>query len=210
MCAASPPLTNAFSATSPDEEYIFIGLLCARTCKISAMPERYLEFWSAREEVHRIWMSVYTPQRGEQSAERLTCGRPQTAGRSHSRTGPEISQVSDQIGNGAGHPEPAVQPRAMHLCAGFGELHSRSAHAREALCVWRRSGLFGMRLRHQLRTALDHERKGRTNRSAAFAGCLVSHRRSSGKAEKSESARSVPVAARTHACRVPTREHAVL
>jgi organic radical activating enzyme len=36
--------------------------------------ERYLEFWSAREEVHRIWMSVYTPQRGEQSAERLTSG----------------------------------------------------------------------------------------------------------------------------------------
>jgi sulfatase maturation enzyme AslB (radical SAM superfamily) len=34
--------------------------------------DRYLEFWSAREEVHRIWMSVYTPQRGEQSAERLT------------------------------------------------------------------------------------------------------------------------------------------
>jgi len=34
--------------------------------------ERYLEFWSAREEVQRIWMSVYTPQRGEQSAERLT------------------------------------------------------------------------------------------------------------------------------------------
>jgi MoaA/NifB/PqqE/SkfB family radical SAM enzyme len=34
--------------------------------------ERYLEFWSAREEVHRIWMSVYTPQRGEQSAERLS------------------------------------------------------------------------------------------------------------------------------------------
>jgi organic radical activating enzyme len=34
--------------------------------------ERYLQFWSAREEVHRIWMSVYTPQRGEQSAERLT------------------------------------------------------------------------------------------------------------------------------------------
>jgi len=34
--------------------------------------ERYLEFWSAREEVQRIWMSVYTPQRGELSAERLT------------------------------------------------------------------------------------------------------------------------------------------
>lgn len=34
--------------------------------------EQYIEFWSAREEVHRIWMSVYTPQRGEQSAERLS------------------------------------------------------------------------------------------------------------------------------------------
>jgi organic radical activating enzyme len=34
--------------------------------------ERYLEFWSARQEVRRIWMSVYTPQRGEESAERLT------------------------------------------------------------------------------------------------------------------------------------------
>jgi len=37
-----------------------------------AYAERYLKFWSARPEVHRIWMSVYTPQRGEQSAERLT------------------------------------------------------------------------------------------------------------------------------------------
>lgn len=33
--------------------------------------EEYLQFWSAREEVNRIWMSVYTPQRGEQSPERL-------------------------------------------------------------------------------------------------------------------------------------------
>jgi MoaA/NifB/PqqE/SkfB family radical SAM enzyme len=34
--------------------------------------DRYLDFWSARPEVDRIWMSVYTPQSGEQSAERLT------------------------------------------------------------------------------------------------------------------------------------------
>ncbi len=39
-------------------------------------PTLFLEFWSARPEVHRIWMSVYTPQRGEQSAERLTLERP--------------------------------------------------------------------------------------------------------------------------------------
>ncbi len=34
--------------------------------------DRYLQFWNARAEVNRIWVSVYTPQAGEQSAERLT------------------------------------------------------------------------------------------------------------------------------------------
>jgi sulfatase maturation enzyme AslB (radical SAM superfamily) len=38
----------------------------------SGYMDRYLEFWSARPEVNRIWISVYTPQAGEQSAERLT------------------------------------------------------------------------------------------------------------------------------------------
>jgi MoaA/NifB/PqqE/SkfB family radical SAM enzyme len=31
----------------------------------------FLAFWSARPEVNRIWFSVYTPQRGEKSPERL-------------------------------------------------------------------------------------------------------------------------------------------
>ena len=34
--------------------------------------EEYVSFWSARPEVNRIWVSVYTPQIGEQSAEMLT------------------------------------------------------------------------------------------------------------------------------------------
>jgi MoaA/NifB/PqqE/SkfB family radical SAM enzyme len=34
--------------------------------------DRYLEFWNARPQVHNIWVSVYTPQLGEDSAERLT------------------------------------------------------------------------------------------------------------------------------------------
>jgi MoaA/NifB/PqqE/SkfB family radical SAM enzyme len=33
--------------------------------------EEFLGFWSAREEVTKIWMSLYTPQVGENSAERL-------------------------------------------------------------------------------------------------------------------------------------------
>lgn len=34
--------------------------------------EEYVDFWSARSEVNRIWVSVYTPQISEQSAETLT------------------------------------------------------------------------------------------------------------------------------------------
>ena len=34
--------------------------------------EEFLAFWSAREEVARIWMSLYTPQIGEISDEKLT------------------------------------------------------------------------------------------------------------------------------------------
>jgi MoaA/NifB/PqqE/SkfB family radical SAM enzyme len=34
--------------------------------------EEYVNFWNARPEVNRIWVSVYTPQMGEQSAEMLT------------------------------------------------------------------------------------------------------------------------------------------
>jgi len=32
----------------------------------------YLDFWTARPEIERIWLSLYTPQKGEVSAERLT------------------------------------------------------------------------------------------------------------------------------------------
>jgi MoaA/NifB/PqqE/SkfB family radical SAM enzyme len=34
--------------------------------------DEYLAFWTARPEIGRIWLSLYTPQKGEQSAERLT------------------------------------------------------------------------------------------------------------------------------------------
>jgi MoaA/NifB/PqqE/SkfB family radical SAM enzyme len=34
--------------------------------------EEYVKFWSARPETNRIWVSVYSPQIGEESAERLT------------------------------------------------------------------------------------------------------------------------------------------
>ena len=34
--------------------------------------DRYLDFWNTQPEVHRIWVSIYTPQLDEVSSERLT------------------------------------------------------------------------------------------------------------------------------------------
>ena len=34
--------------------------------------DRYLQFWNSQPEVNHVWVSVYTPQIGEESAERLT------------------------------------------------------------------------------------------------------------------------------------------
>jgi len=42
--------------------------------------QEYVEFWNARPEVDHIWVSLYSPQIGEESAERLTAkGREQIA-----------------------------------------------------------------------------------------------------------------------------------
>jgi MoaA/NifB/PqqE/SkfB family radical SAM enzyme len=38
----------------------------------SSYLEEYVSFWNARPEVQRLWVSLYTPQQGEQSAEMLT------------------------------------------------------------------------------------------------------------------------------------------
>jgi MoaA/NifB/PqqE/SkfB family radical SAM enzyme len=34
--------------------------------------DEYLPFWTSRPEIGRIWLSLYTPQKGEASAEKLT------------------------------------------------------------------------------------------------------------------------------------------
>jgi MoaA/NifB/PqqE/SkfB family radical SAM enzyme len=43
--------------------------------------EEYVAFWHARPEVNRIWVSLYSPQQGEQSAEKLTPEQRQTIAR---------------------------------------------------------------------------------------------------------------------------------
>jgi organic radical activating enzyme len=43
--------------------------------------EEYVSFWNAQQEVNHIWVSTYTPQVAESSAERLSDGDRETVGR---------------------------------------------------------------------------------------------------------------------------------
>ncbi len=48
------------------------------TAQMLARPgylEEYVRFWSERDETRNIWVSLYTPQRGEQSPERLSAAQ---------------------------------------------------------------------------------------------------------------------------------------
>jgi organic radical activating enzyme len=56
--------------------------------------DRYLDFWSARPEVNLIWVSVYTPQVGEDSPERLTEGNRRELARYFANAGTRYPKLT--------------------------------------------------------------------------------------------------------------------
>ena len=113
--------------------------------------ERYLEFWSAREEVHRIWMSVYTPQRGEQSAERLTLEDRARLAEAIPGLARKYPKFLIKSGMARAILESAPEPRGSAPSLECRRTtRPTCARASTPVRVRRRSGLLGMRLRHQL------------------------------------------------------------
>lgn len=51
-----------------DISWVITNPMLSRT----GYPDEYLTFWTARPEINRIWLSIYTPQKGEQSPEMLS------------------------------------------------------------------------------------------------------------------------------------------
>lgn len=55
-----------------------ITIHCTVTSQMVQRPgylEEFLEFWSMREEIEKIWFSLFTPQRGDDPVERLTAAQ---------------------------------------------------------------------------------------------------------------------------------------
>jgi organic radical activating enzyme len=70
--------------------------------------EEYARFWNAQPEVRHVWVSLYTPQRGEESAERLNAAqRAQIA-----RELPRLYKLYPKLLTGQGYAQALLHPPA--------------------------------------------------------------------------------------------------
>jgi MoaA/NifB/PqqE/SkfB family radical SAM enzyme len=119
--------------------------------------EEYLEFWSARPEINRIGMNIYTPQIGEQSAEMLTPeARVQLVRQlpALKKRYPKFWMV-DGVAKAFG--DSALLSGRMHFFEIVGELLGGSRNPGAAVRLRWKSGLFAMRLwRYRLASSCWH------------------------------------------------------
>jgi organic radical activating enzyme len=80
--------------------------------------EEYVRFWSAREEARSIWVSLYSPQRGEQSPECLTAAQREFVAREL----PALRQRYPKLLTPQGYAEALLHPPASPRDCTFSRL----------------------------------------------------------------------------------------
>jgi hypothetical protein len=97
--------------------------------------EDYVSFWSARPEVNRIWVSLYTPQLGEQSAETLTLGNRQEVAKQLPLLGKKFPKLLMNAGVARAFIAPPSNPGAC-LFAKMSANYSADLETRVEPCVF--------------------------------------------------------------------------
>jgi len=100
----------------------------------SGYMEEYVRFWSEREEVRSIWVSIYSPQRGEQSAEMLTAAQREYVAREL----PALRQRYPKLLTSQGYSEALLHPPASPRDCTFSRLsknYSADLKTRVEPCV---------------------------------------------------------------------------
>lgn len=80
--------------------------------------EEYVRFWSGREEVRSIWVSLYSPQRGEESAERLSRAQREFIAREL----PRLRTCFPKLLTGEGYAQALLHPPASPKDCTFSRL----------------------------------------------------------------------------------------
>lgn len=97
--------------------------------------DRYLSFWNDRSEVRNIWVSVYTPQRDEESAERLTPQNRSDLAAYFNRIGRTYSKLTMHPGLMRAFLEPPASPAAC-LFATLSVNYTADLRTRVEPCVF--------------------------------------------------------------------------
>ncbi len=108
--------------------------------------EEFARFWSARSGVKKIWFSLYTPQEGEISEERLDRSGPRQSPRGTSDLAPQISPDRPPGSSAEWLPFAACVAGRVHLLANHQLRVVRLHNPHFTLSVWRESGVYRMRL----------------------------------------------------------------
>jgi MoaA/NifB/PqqE/SkfB family radical SAM enzyme len=80
--------------------------------------EEYVRFWNARPEVQHIWVSIYSPQRGEQSAERLSTAQRELVAREL----PRLRALYRKLLTPEGYAQALLHPPTSPKTCGFSRL----------------------------------------------------------------------------------------
>jgi MoaA/NifB/PqqE/SkfB family radical SAM enzyme len=97
--------------------------------------EEYVRFWNARPEVHNIWVSLYSPQRGEQSAERLSPAQREFVAREL----PRLRALYPKLLTPEGYAQALLHPPESPKACGFSRLsknYSADLKTRVEPCVF--------------------------------------------------------------------------
>ncbi len=121
--------------------------------------EDYVSFWNARPEVDRIWVSLYTPQIGEESAEKLTVENRQEIARALPPLARKYPKFLMNDGIARAFLRPPEEPSRLSFCKNVRKLFRGFGDARRALRFRWYSQLRGMRMCGEQWPALDSHRQ---------------------------------------------------
>ncbi len=116
--------------------------------------EEYVAFWSGRDEVNRIWVSVYTPQIGEQSVETLTPDDRAAVARQLPDLAKRYPKLLFRRRPCSGIPSAAGESFRLRVRENVDQLLSGPEEPRRTLRLRRHARLLAVRMRDQHRPAL--------------------------------------------------------
>ena len=127
-----------------------ITIHCTITGQMMKQPDylkKFLEYWTPRAEVRKVWFSLFTPQVGDRLPEMLQPDERRARHRRHARITEGISQAGHAGGNDSAVLHASMQSQGLCLCPHHPNPVGGPENQNRPLSVRRKSGLRFVRVR---------------------------------------------------------------